>query len=711
MATLNQTKAWILMIAGAALGSVILIEMGGGSASSSWSMIGTAVFTEAPLAIMWILAALGAGAWARPLLRPLSLGLPDREGLIWSIGVVTLLWLDSLLGTYGLLTVSWVAWGLILIPGAIGVLAIRNWHPPKMTDRFSTWVLAASMVPVAILLAASMSTPGWLWSTEFAGYDALSYHLQLPREWILLGRISETPHNAYGYLPNGVEAAFMHLGVLRGSGHHSAVACQLLSALLAGLAAYNTARVARAILPGDESNRLVPGLAATLLLLTPWVIVVGSLAYDETATMVCLSAALLLLLTHRDLPGKSALVIGLLLGGACLAKLSSGPLIVLPMAVCCAYLVPARRWFPTILLVAAGGLIIMAPWLIRNWMWTGNPTFPFLSTILGTGPWLSEQHDAWRSAHGGTSFGNALAALWNEFLRQGMGPAPAAEPWKMQWSIMPWLAMGGLVMILTRTGLKRETRSGTIALLLYGAATVLAWMFLTHAKARFLLPLAIPMSVLIAVAATMLSSSTGARRGVVLGTWILAIIPLWIFSGEGNGQPTWGIAKEYVLRGDYEKALMDQATDNQQRTEMLKLGTPALVINQLLPEDSRILLIGEAAPYHLDIGEFPGDRIVYNTVWSRGPLEELVSEGTAPFTWVDELRERGFTHVFVKPSMLDRWSRSGWLPEQLSAPRITALGRNLKAMHQFRDGSLLFRIPPAPGSVPTPQGEASDSLP
>jgi hypothetical protein len=236
-------------------------------------------------------------------------------------------------------------------------------------------------------------------------------------------------------------------------------------------------------------------------------------------------------------------------------------------------------------------------------------------------------------------------------------------------------------------------------------------MLFTHAKARFLLPLAVPMSVLIAVAATMLSSSDRARRGVLVGTWVLAIIPLWIFSGEGNGQPTWGIAKEPVLRGAYEKALVDRARDNQQRAEMLKLGTPALIMNELLPEDSRILLIGEAAPYHLDIGEFPGDRLVYNTVWSRGPLEELVSEGTAPFTWVDELRERGFTHVFVKPAMLDRWSRSGWLPEQLSAPRITALGRNLKPMHKFQDGSLLFMIPPAVQSVPTPQGETSTFTP
>ena len=196
-----------------------------------------------------------------------------------------------------------------------------------------------------------------------------------------------------------------------------------------------------------------------------------------------------------------------------------------------------------------------------------------------------------------------------------------------------------------------------------------------------------------------------------MGTWILAIVPLWIFMGEGNGQPTWGIAKDSVLRGDYEKALMDRAADNQQRAEMLKFASPALLMNQLLPEDSRILLIGEAAPYHLDIGEFPGDRLVYNTVWSRGPLEQLVGEGTAPFTWVEELRERGFTHVFVKPSMLDRWSRSGWLPEQLSAPRITALARNLKPMHKFQDGSLLFRIPPAVGSLPAPQGEASAPTP
>ena len=184
---------------------------------------GTLLLTDGFLAVLWMVAALGAGWWARPFIRTTNLGEFDRELVQWALGVVTLLWLDVVLGTLGLLGQPVITWILTVLLTAAGIIRIRTWTIGRTVDRLTAWVTAAAVIPLSVLLLAALSTPGWLWGTEFGGYDALSYHLQLPREWTYLGRINETPHNAYGYLPNGVEAAFMHLGVLRGSAWHSAM--------------------------------------------------------------------------------------------------------------------------------------------------------------------------------------------------------------------------------------------------------------------------------------------------------------------------------------------------------------------------------------------------------------------------------------------------------------------------------------------------------
>ena len=87
------------------------------------------------------------------------------------------------------------------------------------------------------MLAAALVPAGYLWSTEFGAYDALSYHLQSPREWLASGAMRPLPHLAYAGLPSFVEGAFMHLMALRADAREAAIACQLLHACMALTAA------------------------------------------------------------------------------------------------------------------------------------------------------------------------------------------------------------------------------------------------------------------------------------------------------------------------------------------------------------------------------------------------------------------------------------------------------------------------------------------
>jgi ABC-type glutathione transport system ATPase component len=75
---------------------------------------------------------------------------------------------------------------------------------------------------------------------------------------------------------------------------------------------------------------------------------------------------------------------------------------------------------------------------------------------------------------------------------------------------------------------------------------------------------------------------------------------------------------------------------------------PAVYVNHLLPENSRVLFVGEAAPFY-----YRSD-FTYNTTWDRGPLSSIMREHEGdPAAWIEALRSMQYTHVLVNPVMLD----------------------------------------------------------
>ena len=118
-------------------------------------------------AIVWLLAALGLGSGLLRLLPTVHSRFIDSGARIrgaWPLGIALLLIIDATLGDLGLLgrDRGFVAWGLVLaagIPGSIvlvrSLLAGRTTCGPLMPGL----VLA---IPIAVLLAAATSIPGWL---------------------------------------------------------------------------------------------------------------------------------------------------------------------------------------------------------------------------------------------------------------------------------------------------------------------------------------------------------------------------------------------------------------------------------------------------------------------------------------------------------------------------------------------------------------------
>ena len=666
-------------------GPVVVLAMvgwlaghGGKDASGGAADAVTVLLTSGPWALGWLLAAIGLG-W--PLRRRLLPDHADALAIQAGLGVAAMITLDAALGAAGVLQWGGAggAWALIVIGIALLIEQLRRSTRRAPVLPIVIWTAIPAM---AVLLVAACSAPGWLWSSEFGGYDAMSYHLQLPAEWQVLSRITPLEHNVYSWLPGYVEAAYYHLAVLMGDGLAAAYACQLLHTLFAGLTAALIGRIAwRLVRP--VAGPWAATLAAVVFLGTPWVIVTGSLAYNEMVVTLLLATGLLIA-GDGQLKTTTAVALGIVAAAACGAKLTAVGFAAAPLAVLLFAGSPATRW-PRLGAAAAGSaLVCLLPWLIRNGVVAGNPVFPFATNLLGLAHWTAEQADVWTQGHAaGTGFAGRAAAVWNQLLRFGLGDNPVPpDPWLPQWSLLPWLAPVGLAIAATSAGLRRWAAKLSLILLVQ----LVFWVLFTHLKSRFMLPAVVPaaLAVALGLAAVNERLRTGRVR-TALGAGAIAAALLWcclpgaIYLREAGGAPATWIGLALMRSGD-------AMSPSQRRTWSDRIA--AIGLNYGLPDGAKILAVGDATPlyYRADV--------TYQTTWDRGPLSAAMrSHPDDPSAWLADLREQGFTHLLVVPTMLAVWERSGWNDPLITASRVLDMAdRFADLQREFQDGERLYRL-------------------
>ena len=652
-----------LVIATTLIAVLITLTLGGSGALG----VACLEFVEHAWApALWMAAAVGYGALLQRMLRSRVPGTAtDSWALAACLGIAIHLWLDEVAGCLGAPRLSGAVYALIDALGvALVVFALRRRMPTGPVNPSGVRLLAilTCLVPLGTTLVAALSTPGYLWRSEFGGYDALSYHLQLPKEWLELGQITPLWHNAYSALPGYVEAAFLHLFAIRGSAHAGAVDAQLLSAAFVVVAAGAVAEAARAGiagLPGTGCRSIgAPLLAAIVFLGIPWVTVTGSLAYDESAVCAMIAGALALALDGSGRSSRNLAAVGVLIGGAVTAKASAAGVASLPIAVLALAFTP-RPWRESVAgcgVLVAAGMLMIAPWLVRNAVVIGEPLFP----LAGDGWWTPDQALRFAAGHAPPPMSEWAGSIWNQLVRFGIGPDPqTGDVWLPQWSVLWALAVAAATGLVLRPGpLRRPAMALSVALVL----SLAFWLFLTHQKSRFMLPAAPLAAVLVGWGAARLEVIRWgqlASVGLALVGLAWSLGPVLSLADEGNGQPLLALGARGVMDGTARPA----------EAAAGELG-PAAVANQLPPMD-RVACLGLANVFWFRLTP------QYATVWDTGPIDG----------WPASLSEHGFTVLMVQNEMLDLWNREGWIdpavgPEARAALVSRLPGRPIPTLDQ-----------------------------
>lgn len=686
-------------------------------------------------ALLYVLSAIGLGV----LFDPLARGLPERWAVRAGLGLALQLTLSHTLGWAGVV-LSGPIWAWVPVAAGLAMLvfaiARERRAPPSDGPPGGIGLLACAAL--ALMLVAACSAPGWLWSSEFGGFDALSYHLPLPQEWIALGRVVPLEHSVYSYLPGYVEAAFAHVGVLMGARPSSApglswgllegdgqraLACQMLHVFLSVLAAWISGRAAHALARrscDERGSRLCARCTSGFVLATPWAVVVGSLAYNEMAMLAILGAAMIVAFNAAAAPARSATLCALLVGVACGVKPTAIFMVGLPVGVILLGSVAPRHWAVVAIAGTLAGLAALAPWLIRNFSECANPVFPYAAGLFGRGHWTAEQAARFAGAH--RFDGNLLQRLLLIFMPDPSDPAGPRHRGILhpQWAGFGPLLLASVCVLIARAGRRKEM----ILLAVAVGAQLLAWLLTTHIQSRFLLPMLVPGAVLISLVLRDLTDELAMVQIGPLTRWVPNFVlgaPVAVqllfstatFVQDRGGNPNAtllpgpGVFSGEALRPEFERATPPD------RTQILN-GAPAeVVVNLRWPDiakntpGARLYLLGDSTPFYLAVPLF------YHTTWDNSPFADAVRAAPDnPVAWARALLDRGLTHVLIDRRELVRLSRNKWsdpdaTPE--AAERFVTEACTLLEEWALPSGEKnrgLYRIndPPSAGpDAPTPE--------
>lgn len=536
---------------------------------------------------------------------------------------------------------------LLLLPLAIGTMLhgramigrVKDVHVLERLNEVTAWDLAGFFLLASFVLLNLIFALG----PEYF-YDSLVYHLALPKLYLLHHRIVPTPNMVYSGVPFGTEMLY-GLGLALGT------------ETLAKLIHYGFGvSIAAAIYSWCRKfgDRRVALLAALLFYSAPLVCFASSVAKVELSMTFYLLLAGLLnveVAQRDDHAGDAGLLLlsGLLAGSAFGAKYNAGlyvPVLALPLA----YRRLRTERFELRALGKELGIffgsaaLASSPWLIKNWFFYHDPTYPFLGALFNASV-SADVAGLKADAHARDivlafttwpGFKELIAGLWD----------PAAHA--MDGYVGPVLEIGLPWLLLARW---RSTRHRALLMLLAGIW--LAWA-LHSTLSRFVLP-AVPIYCILVASAIWLIDLPRPLRLLTAGVFYCAITISMTRAFLMLAQPgTWKVTFSRAAKTDY---LL-----HEHPSYKAPYYAGARFVNENLPRDATVLFIGEERGFYCE------RKFVTASMFDVNPAADLAASSADADELLAGLSRTGITHLLVNAGS-EHYQR--WLEGLGPEPRRT----------------------------------------
>lgn len=481
----------------------------------------------------------------------------------------------------------WLASGLILLAGAAEVPELLKKRGIPIWERPPFW---KSALGVALAFAVFHSLMNAL--APPVGWDALAYHLAIPRLYLDADAIRELPwllHSHWPHLMELVYAAPLALGQESCAAlTHAAVCTAVLIAVF---------RLGR-----EEGGAAAGWTAAALLASQPIFLELASEPHSDGAlTLFHLLASAALWRWSKE-GGKGLIAAaGLCAGLAAACKLQGLAL----GATLLVWLLLDKRRRSGVIPFALWAALPAAPWYLKAWLAAGNPVWPFYSALFG-GRWEP-----------------ALVAAGLERANAWVFPRDAMLVWRYgpQYLLIPVI---GLAAVAGR----RLTPQ--LRFLLLAGAPLLLLTIRYHEAWRFMAPVLPAVALACGYWCVEACKSTGWRRVVAVLLVAAGLSPLASLSQSNE---------LFAVLGIHSRVMPGVPSREVYKTRQLPFYAFYQKASDLVPSGSKILLFREVRGYHLRAEYQWGDPVIQSQImYERLPSPEALRQ---------ELDRHGLDYVLV----------------------------------------------------------------
>ena len=259
---------------------------------------------------------------------------------------------------------------------------------------FERWLVIFVLLSLFIALFYALTPP--------IAWDSQTYHLLIPRTALDQGRIAPPPNVPYFSFPSLIEMLFLAAMVLKGD--IAAQAIHLGFFVLLSGAVFSFAQ--------KYSNPRVAWLSVAVLIATPSLLLISTWAYVDLALAFYAFAVFYAMRIALESDKQSWLMLaGVFAGLAMGVKYTA---VIIPVALSLILLLRHRsrikQGISRLIVFASVAGVVAAPWYLRNWIFMGNPFYPF---VFGGPDWDSFRAE-WFSRFGtGLGIGQLLIAPWD----------------------------------------------------------------------------------------------------------------------------------------------------------------------------------------------------------------------------------------------------------------------------------------------------------
>ena len=501
-------------------------------------------------------------------------------------------------------------------------------------------------------------------------YDALWYHLWLPKLWLQHGHPVDVVSEYVSLYPLTWELLYGDAMALGG-----VVAAKLLHFACLPLVAAATWQLTRRFFDGVS-----PWLAAALVVTAPTVLWEATTAYVDLALALYVTLGVYALLVHVQ-SGEAMSAGWFRLAALCFGLAATikhlglvvVALVAVGLLVHATFAPPKRRQALEAVLLVVVALVLASPWYWRAWSASGNPFFPELFALFGARP--PERWDAITEA--------GLAGFKSQF---GFGRSLRSIlllPWTVtqhaasfRGSIGPLFLLAAPCVLVFVPGTRLKTRAATLWLVYLFLGYVVVWACpVSSFQLRFLVPIVPVMAVLAAVGLTRFFRRSGWALVVLLALNLPPFTPLH----EGDREH-WNAWLSHVVR----TIPMGVVTGRESADAYLRRDVPTYGAWQHLrdaPSNATVVFeSGGGDNLYATQPKIPIDAPLARGGWAEGPGADATVRET--------LQRLHITHVLLDKDWLAKMASEG---AALASPAF----RDTHLVLEYEDPrALLYRVAP-----------------